>query len=681
MANRGSWDGDEDPGLMQKISVGYDKAWKTLIKPSRVQYTEESLGPSVYSGENGGALRREDFTIQNIKKQKLECSIFSPLDTRNNQLQTQPLRKSEVGTYQEPRTCIVYLHSHSGCRLEGLFLRDYCALHGYHLCLFDFAGCGLSDGKYVSLGHFEKRDALQVIEHVVRLCGIGRVVLWGRSMGAVTSVLIAERLAERRPGTDSPFFLSGLVLDSPFTRLTTMVEDVASNRINLPAIVTSLGMKIIKKTIIEKISFDVTRLEPINCVKKLYYPVAFILSQEDSMVPPKRIQEYLDSYGGKKKALYKAPGEHHSERLPEVLEQVYKFVEGIFDQEALSDTHKPRALWRMQASGQEGQTTSSGFQNAITVPLKERDGSTGLKNSSFFEDRDRNMSRDKQVLLEVSEKADLAAFFENISQKRERPAISQQDYQKVRIFDDEVEDANASKLQDRYNFIEKFIGTDKLTQIKQAQPIPSSSTLLKQRHSPLSRQFGYNQQIEPVKIQSISMQPYMQAQVQPPSAVLLSNNSEVYTVPLKGGPPKIKLASRINTFQGNQVGADDLPIPDENHVKLGDWKSSKYHLDSQLGVGFTREEFFMAPNDHNYKSLLSEKQAELSGLGGRTLGSVPTIDHTRDPQAHPDPPHERLRHKPEPSPPRESIGILQIFKREFVTPLIDMLKDQNTESN
>src|SRR3990167_305386 len=372
MEKRGSWDGDEDPGLMQKISVGYEKAWKTLIKPSRVQYSDESMGPIVYGGENGGALQRQDFTIQNIKNLKLQCSIYIPLKTSNSRLQYQPLRRSQASVYPEPKTCLVYLHSHSGCRVEGLFLRDYCAAQGYYLCLFDFAGCGLSEGSYVSLGHYEKRDALKVIEHVVHEHGIGRVILWGRSMGAVTSILISERLKQRRTGTESPFFLSGLVLDSPFTRLTTMVEDVASNRINLPTIVTSIGMKIIKKTIIEKIGFDVTKLEPVNCVKNLDYPVAFILSDEDSMVPPKRIEEYLEAYGGKKKALYRAPGEHHAERLPEFLEQVYKFVEGIFDQEALNDTHRPRANRQMTSSGfGEPNTLSSGLLPHVMMPLKD----------------------------------------------------------------------------------------------------------------------------------------------------------------------------------------------------------------------------------------------------------------------------------------------------------------------
>ena len=45
--------------------------------------------------------------------------------------------------------CIVYCHSHNGCRNEGKFLRDFCFRNKYTLLLFDFLGHGHSDGEYV----------------------------------------------------------------------------------------------------------------------------------------------------------------------------------------------------------------------------------------------------------------------------------------------------------------------------------------------------------------------------------------------------------------------------------------------------------------------------------------------------------------------------------------------------
>jgi len=34
------------------------------------------------------------------------------------------------------------------------------------LMCFDFSGCGLSSGKYISLGYFEKDDLKVIIEHM-----------------------------------------------------------------------------------------------------------------------------------------------------------------------------------------------------------------------------------------------------------------------------------------------------------------------------------------------------------------------------------------------------------------------------------------------------------------------------------------------------------------------------------
>ena len=60
---------------------------------------------------------------------------------------------------------VIYCHSHSGNRLEGLNLVDlFCPNFG--VCLFDFTGCGNSEGKYVTLGIKEQDDLISVIDHL-----------------------------------------------------------------------------------------------------------------------------------------------------------------------------------------------------------------------------------------------------------------------------------------------------------------------------------------------------------------------------------------------------------------------------------------------------------------------------------------------------------------------------------
>lgn len=61
-----------------------------------------------------------------------------------------------------------------------------------------------------------------------------QISLWGRSMGAITSVLFAQR---------NSFYLSSMILDSPFSDIEIMVKDVAYQKLSLPGFVVSLALK------------------------------------------------------------------------------------------------------------------------------------------------------------------------------------------------------------------------------------------------------------------------------------------------------------------------------------------------------------------------------------------------------------------------------------------------------
>ena len=76
-------------------------------------------------------------------------------------------------------------------------------------CL-DFSGCGKSEGEYISLGWYEKDDVDAVIEYLRTSGTVSTIGLWGRSMGAVTSLMHADRDPS----------IGGIVLDSPFSDLT-----------------------------------------------------------------------------------------------------------------------------------------------------------------------------------------------------------------------------------------------------------------------------------------------------------------------------------------------------------------------------------------------------------------------------------------------------------------------------
>lgn len=54
---------------------------------------------------------------------------------------------------RNPHHCVIYLHANNGSRVEGLHYLNSLLLRGrYNVCLVDFAGSGLSEGQYISLG-------------------------------------------------------------------------------------------------------------------------------------------------------------------------------------------------------------------------------------------------------------------------------------------------------------------------------------------------------------------------------------------------------------------------------------------------------------------------------------------------------------------------------------------------
>ena len=85
------------------------------------------------------------------------------------------------------------------------------------LFCFDFAGCGLSEGEYISLGWWEREDLNLIVEYLRKERRVSTIGLWGRSMGAVTSLLHADR---------DPC-IGGMVLDSPFSNMKILVSELA----------------------------------------------------------------------------------------------------------------------------------------------------------------------------------------------------------------------------------------------------------------------------------------------------------------------------------------------------------------------------------------------------------------------------------------------------------------------
>ena len=101
------------------------------------------------------------------------------------------------------------MHGNSSCRLEALELVPNLLQANITLFCFDFVGCGNSEGEYISLGWHERDDVNVIVNYLREHRKVSTIGLWGRSMGAATALLHANRDPS----------IAGMVLDSPFSDL------------------------------------------------------------------------------------------------------------------------------------------------------------------------------------------------------------------------------------------------------------------------------------------------------------------------------------------------------------------------------------------------------------------------------------------------------------------------------
>ena len=218
----------------------------------------------------------------------MQCSHFEPLETERE---------------WENLPCVIYLHANASCRLEALDLVDKLLPQNITLFCFDFPGAGISEGEYISLGWFERDDVSTIVEYLREKRYVSTIGLWGRSMGAVTALLHADRDPS----------IAGMILDSPFSCLQDLGLELAKSHTKLPSFLVKTAFWSVKKTIKKKAKFEVDNLKPIDHVGESFIPALFIAANGDDFVPPHHTEKLHAAYKGDKN-LVLVEGDHNSPR-------------------------------------------------------------------------------------------------------------------------------------------------------------------------------------------------------------------------------------------------------------------------------------------------------------------------------------------------------------------------------
>lgn len=400
-------------GELQHTGLGNpaELLWNLIIRPPRSRYCPEQLGPRHFRIDRRAFVRRSDARLRNPRGHVLRCSWFEPLSQAaweaSRRLDESTARDpsppppfpgrggasedggagsalffaSSCSTVEQPPVsgpatleaaaaaaaevgeavrqwagppggpalpCVVFLHGNSSCRLEAIPLVPLLLPLSISVFCFDFSGCGLSEGDYISLGWHE-RDDLAVCMALLRATGrVSAIALWGRSMGAFTALLHADRDPS----------IAGLVLDSPFTSLALVAEELAHGYARVPTWMVRAVLAVVRNVIRAKAGFDIDDLKAAEHVSRSFSPALFIAAEGDDFVLPHHARELHEAYQGEKE-LHLVPGDHNSARPEACRRKAALFLCRAFHDPRLDD------LLRMHASG---------LYDIFTVPSTMRSG-------------------------------------------------------------------------------------------------------------------------------------------------------------------------------------------------------------------------------------------------------------------------------------------------------------------
>ncbi|CDW72798.1 UNKNOWN [Stylonychia lemnae] len=280
------------------VSGGYSQFWKAIIRPPRENYELKDLGPKELIID-GTRVRRTDLELTNPRGHNLKCSFFE-------------IHESKRPEKELP--CVIFLHGNCSSRKGSFDCLEYLLPQFIQLFTFDFSGCGMSEGDYISLGWHERDDLQCVIEYLRSSGKVSLIGLWGRSMGAATALLHGHR---------DPT-IAGMVLDSPFSHLKQLAEELVSNNTKIPQFLTSMALKMVRSSIQSKANFDIFELNPIDHVDTCFIPALFLAGDQDDFVAPQHSKDIYEKYEGDKK-LITFEGGHNGVRPDHVLQQVAEF--------------------------------------------------------------------------------------------------------------------------------------------------------------------------------------------------------------------------------------------------------------------------------------------------------------------------------------------------------------------
>lgn len=298
---------------IKDIKNNYKNIWKAILQPPKLPVNHYQLGQQYNLIQNTIVTKKSNF-LTNSKKIKIGYTFYNVDD------------KSK----KPKKTCLIYLHSHSSNRSEGYNLLNFCVKRKYSLCIFDFQASGESGGNNLTLGPGEAKDTLEIMEMLKKKFKICNFILWGKSMGAVTALIVAQNLGER-------FCVKGVVLDSPFYCVESFFNGFIHSFLKMPKIFSDFLFKEIVDQCRKKLNLNLKEIQSSDYARNIgNIPIVFVYSSKEKYIKYEDSMKIFGLLKSRKKKLFDCELEHSSYRNEEVIKKIFSLLDSQTTDKRLS---------------------------------------------------------------------------------------------------------------------------------------------------------------------------------------------------------------------------------------------------------------------------------------------------------------------------------------------------------
>ena len=124
--------------------------------------------------------------------------------------------------------------------------------------------------------------------------------------------------------------IAGMVLDSPFSDLRTLCEEMVDKArdqgINVPGFVSSVAIRMIRGSVQRQADFDIKDVSPISHVPHCFIPALFVAAENDDFITKSHSLALHDAYAGDANMIV-VDGDHNSNRPRFMFDSVSIFLQ------------------------------------------------------------------------------------------------------------------------------------------------------------------------------------------------------------------------------------------------------------------------------------------------------------------------------------------------------------------